>query len=119
MNLSIEQKNAVLRFKNFVSFRNKISLYLSFIILICYYVFVLGIGLAPEILGYKLGPSAITLGIILGMSLILLCIITTGIYTFIANYFLDKEQEEVIKKLKDENLIDGLKNGKIDYKEVE
>ena len=53
----------------------------------------------PEILGYKLGPSSITLGIMVGIGLILLCIISTGIYTFIANYFLDKEQEEIIKSL--------------------
>lgn len=72
----------------------------------------------PEILGYKLGPSAITLGIIIGIGLILLCIISTGIYTFIANHFLDKEQEEMIKNLKKQGLLDALKNGKIDYKEL-
>ncbi|HEB7554246.1 TPA: DUF485 domain-containing protein, partial [Campylobacter coli] len=36
MNLNAEQKNAVLRFKKFVYFRNKISLNLSLIVLICY-----------------------------------------------------------------------------------
>ncbi|MBM0637553.1 DUF485 domain-containing protein [Campylobacter sp. VicNov18] len=112
------KKNTILKFKNFVSFRNKISLNLSLIIIICYYIFVLGIGLMPEILGYKLGPSAITLGIIIGIGLILLCIISTGIYTFIANHFLDKEQEEMIKNLKKQGLLDALKNGKIDYKEL-
>ncbi|EPB0781502.1 DUF485 domain-containing protein [Campylobacter coli] len=118
MNLNAEQKNAVLRFKKFVSFRNKISLNLSLIVLICYYIFVLGIGLMPEILGYKLCPSSITLGIMVGIGLILLCIISTGIYTFIANYFLDKEQEEVIKSLENEGLLDALKDGKINYKEL-
>lgn len=118
MNLNAEQKNAVLRFKKFVSFRNKISLNLSLIVLICYYIFVLGIGLMPEILGYKLGPSSITLGIMVGIGLILLCIISTGIYTFIANYFLDKEQEEMIKNLENEGLLDALKDGKINYKEL-
>lgn len=118
MNLNAEEKNTVLKFKNFVSFRNKISLNLSLIIIICYYIFVLGIGLMPEILGYKLGPSSITLGIIIGIGLILLCIISTGIYTFIANHFLDKEQEEMIKNLEKQGLLDALKNGKIDYKEL-
>lgn len=94
MNLNAEQKNAVLRFKKFVSFRNKISLNLSLIVLICYYIFVLGIGLMPEILGYKLGPSSITLGIMVGIGLILLCIISTGIYTFIAIIFLIKSKKK-------------------------
>ena len=53
-----------------------------------------------------------------GIGLILLCIISTGIYTFIANYFLDKEQEEIIKSLENEGLIDVLKDGKINYKEL-
>ena len=79
MNLNSTQKNALSNFKKFVSFRNKISLYLS---------------------------------------LIVLCIISTGIYTFIANYFLDKEQEEVLKNLEKEGLIDALQNGKISYKEI-
>ncbi|EAJ7105895.1 DUF485 domain-containing protein [Campylobacter upsaliensis] len=118
MNLNSTQKNALSNFKKFVSFRNKISLYLSLIVLICYYIFILGVGLMPEILGYKLGPSAITLGIMAGVGLIVLCIISTGIYTFIANYFLDKEQEEVLKNLEKEGLIDALQNGKISYKEI-
>lgn len=116
--LNAEQRNAVLRFKKFVSFRNKISIVLSLIVLVCYYIFVLGIGLTPEILGYKLGPSAITLGIVVGLALIVLCIVSTGIYTFIANSFLDKEQEEVIKNLKKQGLLDALSNGEINYKEL-
>lgn len=94
MNLNAEQKNAVLRFKKFVSFRNKISLNLSLIVLICYYIFVLGIGLMPEILGYKLGPSSITLGIMVGIGLILLCIISTGIYILSQIIFLIKSKKK-------------------------
>lgn len=66
LNLNSTQKNALSNFKKFVSFRNKISFYLSLIVLIYYYIFISGVGLTPEILGYKLGPSAITLGIMAG-----------------------------------------------------
>ncbi|MCR2110154.1 DUF485 domain-containing protein, partial [Campylobacter upsaliensis] len=52
------------------------------------------------------------------VGLIVLCIISTGIYTFIANYFLDKEQEEMLKNLEKESLIDTLQNGKISCKEI-
>ncbi|MCX2683644.1 DUF485 domain-containing protein [Campylobacter sp. MIT 21-1685] len=118
MNLSDKQKNAVLRFKDFVSFRNKISLFLSAIILVFYYLFVLGIGLFPEILAYRLGPSSITFGIMWGIFLIVLSIIATGIYTFIANYSFDKEQEESLANLENTNILEELKNGQIDYKDL-
>lgn len=83
----MEQKylESIQKFKNFVAFRNKVSLILSLIVLVCYYAFLLSIGIFPEVLGYRVGPSAITLGIILGIFLIVLCVVATGLYTFFAN----------------------------------
>ena len=60
MKLSENQQKAVVKFRNFIAFRNKISLILSLVVLVCYYVFVIGVGLFPEVLGYRLGPSSIT-----------------------------------------------------------
>ena len=82
MKLSKEQEKALFSFRYFVSFRNKIAVIMSLVIFIAYYAFVLGVGLFPEVLGYRLGPSSITLGIILGIFLIALCIIATRLYTF-------------------------------------
>lgn len=92
MKLSQNQLKAIIRFKNFVSKRNKISLVLSLVILACYYIFILGVGLAPEVLGYRLGPSSITLGIIVGIFLIVLSVVATGLYTFLANSYFDKDR---------------------------
>ncbi|MCX2717632.1 DUF485 domain-containing protein [Helicobacter sp. MIT 21-1697] len=117
MKLSEKQQKALVRFSNFISFRNKISLILSLIILVCYYVFVLGVGLFPEVLGYRLGPSSITLGILAGIFLIALCIIATGLYTFLANTYFDKDQSEILEQLQENNVIESLKSGEIDYKE--
>ncbi len=117
MKLSENQQKAVVKFRNFITFRNKISLILSLVVLVCYYVFVIGVGLFPEVLGYRLGPSSITLGIILGIFLIALCIIATGLYTFLANTYFDKDQNEVLEQLEKNGVLEALKSGEIHYKE--
>lgn len=101
------------RFFRFVTFRNKFSLWLSIIIFVCYYAFVASIGFFPEILGYRLGPSSISLGIILGVSIIVLSIISTGIYTLFANKYFDKEQGEILEELESVGLLEDFKQGKI------
>lgn len=116
MKLTENQQNALSKFRQFVSFRNKISLVLSLVVLVCYYAFVLSVGLFPEVLGYRLGPSSITLGIIAGLFIIVLSIIVTGIYTFLANTYFDKDQENILNQLQESNLIQDLQDGKIDYK---
>lgn len=116
MKLTENQQQALSKFRQFVSFRNKISLVLSLVVLVCYYAFVLSVGLFPEVLGYRLGPSSVTLGIIVGLFIIVLSIIVTGIYTFLANTYFDKDQANILNQLQEANLINDLQNGKIDYK---
>ena len=116
MKLTENQQKALSKFRQFVSFRNKISLVLSLVVLVCYYAFVLSVGLFPEVLGYRLGPSSITLGIIAGLFIIVLSIIVTGIYTFLANTYFDKDQANILSQLQESNLIQDLQDGKIDYK---
>lgn len=100
------------RFCKFVSFRNKFSLYLSLIILVCYYAFIASVGFFPEILGYRLGPSAISLGIILGVFIIVLSIVSTGVYTLFANKYFDKEQAEVLEEMDRVGLVKEMQNEK-------
>ncbi|MGX3098102.1 DUF485 domain-containing protein [Helicobacter sp. 23-1046] len=104
----ITQKNAKARFYKFVSFRNKFCLYLSLVILVCYYGFVASVGFFPEVLGYRLGPSSITLGIILGIAIIAISIVSTGIYTLFANKYFDKEQDEILEDLKESGALEGM-----------
>lgn len=116
MGLKENQQNALSKFRQFVSFRNKISLVLSLVVLVCYYIFVLSVGLFPEVLGYRLGPSSVTLGIIGGLFIIVLSIVVTGIYTFLANTYFDRDQANILNQLQESNLIKDLQNGEIDYK---
>lgn len=99
-------------FKEFVTLRNKVTLWLSVVVLVCYYVFTLSIGLFPEVLGYKIGPSSITVGILAGITLIVLCCVVTGLYTFFANYYFDKRQSEIISELEKSGALKELQNGK-------
>lgn len=108
----VTQKSARARFYKFVAFRDKFCIWLSVLILVCYYAFVISIGFFPEVLGYRLGPSSITLGILWGISIIVISIISTGIYTLFANKYFDKEQGEILEDLKDTNLLDAMIAGK-------
>ncbi|RDU65679.1 DUF485 domain-containing protein [Helicobacter sp. MIT 14-3879] len=101
------------KFKGFVSSRNKLSIFLSLIVLVCYYAFIIAVGYFPKVLGYKIGPSVVTLGIVVGVSIIVISIIVTGIYTFIANKYLDKEQENIIKELQETGIIEKFKQKEI------
>lgn len=107
----ITQESAKARFYKFVSFRNKFCLYLSLVILVCYYGFVASVGFFPEVLGYRLGPSSITLGIILGIAIIAISIVSTGIYTLFANKYFDKEQAEILEDLQESGALEEMIKG--------
>lgn len=107
-----EYTQSVENFQKFVSLRNKVAIWLSVVILVCYYAFVISVGMFPEVLGYRLGPSSITLGILIGIFLIMLCILTTGLYTFFANQHFDKLQSSVLEELERSGALEDLKNGK-------
>ncbi|MDO4674738.1 DUF485 domain-containing protein [Campylobacter sp.] len=111
------QQKALKDFENFISKRNTISLSFSLVILIAYYAFILCVGLIPDVLGYRVGDTAISLGIVSGLGIIFLCVISTGIYVFIANSFFDSENSRLIEELEKNDLIDSLKEGKINYKD--
>ncbi|KGI57334.1 DUF485 domain-containing protein [Campylobacter sp. MIT 97-5078] len=117
MQINTEQKELLKKFNKFLSFKGRFALILSLVIFILYYVFVLSIGLFPDILGYKLGPTSVSLGIIFGVFLIVLCLVTTGIYTYIANYFLDKEQNDLLENIRKQGLLEALQNGELNFKE--
>ncbi|MWV63199.1 DUF485 domain-containing protein [Helicobacter saguini] len=96
------------RFYKFVSFRNKFCLWLSIIIFVAYYGFIAGIGFFPQVLGLRLGDSAISLGILMGVSIIALCIVSTGVYTLFANKYFDKEQGEILEEMEDLKMIEEM-----------
>lgn len=104
--LNTEQQKVVEELQAFVSKRNRVSMILLTIILICYYLFVIGVGAFRDILGIQIGNTYITIGIYSGIAIIFLCFITTGIYTYVANKYFDKWQNKVLKKIDSSNLLE-------------
>lgn len=85
-----------------------------------FFAFVLAIGFYPDVLGYKIGPSAITLGIVCGVAIIVIAILSTGIYTLFANKYFDKEQAQILHMLRANGKLDeaqkyGIKGIEWDY----
>lgn len=85
------------KFSELVSKRNKLGLRLSIAMLAVYYGFILVLAFAPDILAIKIGVVT-TLGIPVGIGIILFAFILTGIYTKKAN----SEFDELIKAIKEE-----------------
>ena len=85
-------------FKKFVRKKWSVSLLLASIMLIAYFGFILTVAFRKEILATKLSEG-LTLGIPIGLGIIILAWALTGIYVRWANNHYDKKVEELKKKL--------------------
>ena len=88
-------------FKSLVKRKSYISWLLSAITLLTYFSFILLVAFFPEVLGHKISDeSIITIGIPIGISIIILAFASTGIYVFIANKEFDQIERIILKKNK-------------------
>ncbi len=88
-------------FKSLVKKKSYVSWLLSAITLLTYFSFILLVAFFPEVLGHKISDeSIITIGIPIGVSIILLAFASTGIYVFIANKEFDQIERIILKKNK-------------------
>jgi uncharacterized membrane protein (DUF485 family) len=72
---------------------------LSAIVLFIYFSFILAIAFAPGFLGQPISEgSLISIGIPVGVFIILSAFVLTGIYVFIANKNYDKINQEIIEE---------------------
>ena len=86
----VNNLNKKILYHRFIFLNKLIAFTFSFLILSFYFSFILIIGFKPEMLGIMLVNSYITVGIVLGLSIIIFSILLTLIYTLISNNFLDK-----------------------------
>lgn len=89
------------RFKELVQKREKFAWLLSLIMLVLYYGFILLIAFAPEWLGTPLSEgSSVTRGIPLGIGLIIVSFVLTGIYVYRANGEFDRLTVQLLQEVK-------------------
>lgn len=88
------------RFKELVSKRTNFANFLSFLVLVAYFAFILLIAFDPKLLGVPvMEGSPITWGIPLGVGIILLSFLLTGVYVVRANGEFDRMTKEVLDEV--------------------
>jgi uncharacterized membrane protein (DUF485 family) len=88
------------KFHTLVAIRSKFSWMLTIAMLVIYYGFILLIAFSPATLGTPLGNGVTTLGIPLGIFVILSAFVLTGIYVRRANTEFDQLTQEVVEDAK-------------------
>jgi uncharacterized membrane protein (DUF485 family) len=86
------------KFQELVTKRSRFGWQLSFIMLAVYYSFILVIAFSPSTFAYKIGDGVTTLGIPIGLAVIVIAFILTGIYTKRAN----GEFDDLTRQIKEE-----------------
>jgi uncharacterized membrane protein (DUF485 family) len=87
------------KFQAFVKKRNNFSIIMSILMIIAYYGYILLIAFDKPLLASKLSAGAVTsIGIPLGVGVILFTVVITWIYVIRANTEFDTEAEAIIKE---------------------
>lgn len=94
-------------YKTLCSRRSKTIWPLTILMLIMYYIYILIIAFKPEIFGQKIGDGHTSLGIVVGLGVILFSFLITGIYVHKANKELEPMTEEIQKSYKGEGHSEG------------
>lgn len=90
-------------YKRLVETRRRLAVLLSIVMLSAYVAFILVIAFKPALLGTPLVAGGVTtVGIPVGVGLILLAIVLTAVYTRLSNEVFDILTEQARKELKKE-----------------
>lgn len=87
-------------FQHLVTTRTRFSLILTVVTLLIYFGFILLIAFAPHVLGHSLAGGVTTVGIPLGVGVIVAAFVLTGIYVRRANTEFDALTERLIERHK-------------------
>ena len=89
------------RFVELVAKRSRYAWALSIVMLVIYYGFILVIAFAPAVLGTPLAPgAATTIGIPIGILIILAAFVLTGLYVRRANSEFDALTRQIVESAK-------------------
>ena len=87
------------KYQRLVSSRSRFAWTLSIIMLVVYYAFIMVIAFNPALLGAKLGAGVITIGIPIGIAIIVIAFALAGIYVNKANGEYDQLTQEIRDEL--------------------
>ena len=87
------------KFRQLVERRSKLATMLSVVMLVIYFGFILLVAYAPGFLGTPLGSGVTTIGIPLGLFVIISAFVLTGIYVGKANTEFDRLNEELLREV--------------------
>jgi uncharacterized membrane protein (DUF485 family) len=87
-------------FTTLVERRHKLAWSLSALMLAIYFGFILMIAFAPALLGTPIGDGVTTIGIPIGVLVILAAFLLTGIYVYRANATFDPTMEKIVERAK-------------------
>ena len=89
------------KYHELVSKRSRFGWTLAVIMLIIYYGFILTIAFAPSFLATPVAPGKVmSIGIPIGVGVILSAFVLTGIYVFRANSEFDRLNKEIVESAK-------------------
>jgi uncharacterized membrane protein (DUF485 family) len=88
------------RFQDLVAKRTRFAWVLSAVILCIYFGFIFVIAFAPKLLGTPIGNGVTTLGIPVGVLVIISAFVLTGIYVYRANSEFDALTRQIIEEAK-------------------
>ena len=88
------------KYHEMVSKRNRFGWLMAIVMLATYYTFIMTIAFAPEVLGRPISDtSVITIGIPIGLGVIVTAFLLTGIYVYRANTVFDRMNDELKKEV--------------------
>jgi uncharacterized membrane protein (DUF485 family) len=81
--------------------RKRIIWPLATLVISAYFALILTIAFAPAALGTPIGAGITSVGVILGLSIIFLCLVVTGVYVTYANRVIEPLTRAVVQKAGD------------------
>ncbi|MET0531250.1 MAG: DUF485 domain-containing protein [Microvirga sp.] len=87
------------RFQELVRQRTGFAWTLSILILVIYFGFILLVAFAKPLLATKIGGGVTSLGIVLGLGVIISAFVLTGIYVYRANGYFDELTRNLTKDI--------------------
>ena len=78
--------------------RKKIMWPLATTIIVAYFALILTIAFSPKTLGNPIADGVTSIGVVMGLGIILLCLVITGVYVYYANHVLEPLTRAIVQK---------------------